>query len=158
MDTTDIIKLFYRCVYSHVMFKATTSLLLVKFPKINFGKEFSNDKNNWLPPPAPLSLFMIYYYINTQSCYTLTIPPFSFITQSCYPSLLLLCTSNIVFSSSLYVLISTIVFSQHCLNTPSTPDKPMPSTRSRVSRKGTVSGVGSVFPCSNATPARWNGK
>lgn len=40
----------------------------------------------------------------------------------------------------------------HLLNTPSTPVTPMPSTMSLDSLKGTVSGVGSVFPCSNATP------
>ena len=37
-------------------------------------------------------------------------------------------------------------------NTPSIPIIPIPSTRSRVNRKGIVSGVGSSLPCSNATP------
>ena len=44
------------------------------------------------------------------------------------------------------------VFSQHRLYTPSTPVSPMPSTRSRVKRKGTVSGMGMNFPRSKATP------
>lgn len=35
---------------------------------------------------------------------------------------------------------------------PSTPAMPIPSTMSRVSRNGTVSGVGKMRPCSNATP------
>lgn len=46
----------------------------------------------------------------------------------------------------------------HLLKTPSTPVMPMPSTMSLVSLKGTVSGVGRVFPCSNATPEGKNGK
>ena len=37
-------------------------------------------------------------------------------------------------------------------NTPSTPVTPMPSTMSRVKRKGTVSGVGRMWPCSKAIP------
>ena len=65
------------------------------------------------------------------------------------------CTSTTVLSSSWYVLIKAIVFSQHCLNTPSIPVRPIPSTRSLVSRKGTVSGVGSVLPCPKATPGKW---
>lgn len=40
----------------------------------------------------------------------------------------------------------------HLLKTPSTPVMPIPSTMSLDSLKGTVSGVGSVFPCSKATP------
>lgn len=44
----------------------------------------------------------------------------------------------------------------HLLKTPSTPAMPMPSTMSLDSLKGTVSGVGSVFPCSNATPESEN--
>lgn len=42
----------------------------------------------------------------------------------------------------------------HLLKTPSTPVMPMASTMSLDSLKGTVSGVGRVFPCSNATPER----
>ena len=37
-------------------------------------------------------------------------------------------------------------------NTPSIPIIPIPSTRSRVNRKGIVSGVGKSLPCSKATP------
>lgn len=40
----------------------------------------------------------------------------------------------------------------HLLKTPSTPVMPIPSTMSRDSLKGTVSGVGRIFPCSKATP------
>ena len=61
-------------------------------------------------------------------------------------------TSTIVMSDSCDVLMTCIVFSQHRLNTPSTPVSPMPSTKSRVKRNGTVSGVGRNLPCSNATP------
>lgn len=46
----------------------------------------------------------------------------------------------------------------HLLKTPSTPVMPMPSTMSLDSLKGTVSGVGRVFPCSKATPERRNMK
>ena len=59
-----------------------------------------------------------------------------------------------VLSSSCEALMTTMVSSQHLRNTPSTPAIPIPSTRSRVRRKGTVSGVGRVLPCSNATPAK----
>ena len=61
-------------------------------------------------------------------------------------------TSTIVMRASFENLITSMVFSQHRLNTPSTPVSPIPSTRSRDSRNGTVSGVGSNLPCSNATP------
>lgn len=37
---------------------------------------------------------------------------------------------------------------------PSTPDTPIPSIISRVSLKGTVSGVGKQRPCSNAIPMK----
>lgn len=40
----------------------------------------------------------------------------------------------------------------HLLNTPSTPETPIPSTMSRVSLNGIVSGVTNVRPCSNAIP------
>jgi hypothetical protein len=43
-----------------------------------------------------------------------------------------------------------MVFSQQRRIVPSTPVMPMPSTMSRVKRKGTISGVDSVLPCSNA--------
>ena len=55
-------------------------------------------------------------------------------------------------NSSWCALIKDNVFSQHLLNTPSTPAIPIPSTISFVKRKGTVSGVGRVLPCSKATP------
>ena len=42
--------------------------------------------------------------------------------------------------------------SPHLLKTPSTPVMPIPSTMSLESLKGTVSGVGRIFPCSKATP------
>ena len=61
-------------------------------------------------------------------------------------------TSTIVMRDSCDVLMTCIVFSQHRLYTPSTPVSPIPSTKSRVRRNGTVSGVGRNFPCSNATP------
>ena len=64
-------------------------------------------------------------------------------------------TSTIVFNSSCDDLITIIVFSQHRLNTPSTPVPPIPSTRSRVNRNGINSGVGRVLPCSNATPINY---
>ena len=57
------------------------------------------------------------------------------------------------------VEIDSLEFRMTCMvlahaqrNTPSIPIIPMPSTRSRVSRKGIVSGVGRSLPCSKATP------
>mmetsp|Transcript_32009 Transcript_32009/g.47591 ORF Transcript_32009/g.47591 Transcript_32009/m.47591 type:complete len:235 (+) Transcript_32009:155-859(+) len=48
---------------------------------------------------------------------------------------------------------STLVVSSAArLNGPSVPQLPMPSTTFLVSRKGTVSAVGSFFPCSNTIP------
>lgn len=61
-------------------------------------------------------------------------------------------TSTTVIRDSCDVLMTSMVFSQQRLHTPSTPVNPIPSTMSRVKRKGTVSGVGRNFPCSNATP------
>jgi hypothetical protein len=46
-------------------------------------------------------------------------------------------TSMIVSNASLLVLITDRVFSQHLLNTPSTPVTPMPSIMSLVRRNGT---------------------
>lgn len=45
-----------------------------------------------------------------------------------------------------------MVFSQERRNTPSTPVHPNADTRSRVSRKGMVSGVGKHLPWSKAIP------
>ena len=49
-------------------------------------------------------------------------------------------------------LININVSSQQRRNTPSIPIIPIPSTISRVRRKGTFSGVGRSLPCSKATP------
>jgi hypothetical protein len=46
-------------------------------------------------------------------------------------------TSIIVSNASLFALMTESVFSQHLLNTPSTPVMPMPSIMSLVSRNGT---------------------
>ena len=61
-------------------------------------------------------------------------------------------TSTMVINASLESFSTSRVFSQDLLNTPSIANTPMPSTTSRVKRNGMVSGVGSNFPCSNATP------
>jgi hypothetical protein len=42
----------------------------------------------------------------------------------------------------------------YLLNIPSIPDTPMPSSISLVSLKGTVSGVGRIWPCSKAIPIK----
>lgn len=61
-------------------------------------------------------------------------------------------TCTIVTKASCDVLINSKDFSQHLLKVPSIPHIPIPSTKSRVKRNGTVSGVGNIFPCSKATP------
>ena len=90
-------------------------------------------------------------------------PPFSFIVVSGFPSglclanpftgdIVHLCSGSltialrIVIKESLFARRTFNVSSQHLLKTPSVPVIPMPSTISRVRRKGTRSGVGRVFP------------
>ena len=48
--------------------------------------------------------------------------------------------------------MTSIVSSQQRWNTPTTPVRPIPLTRSRVNLNGMTSGVGKVRPCSKATP------
>ena len=48
--------------------------------------------------------------------------------------------------------MTSIVSSQQRWNTPTTPVRPIPLTRSRVNLKGMTSGVGKARPCSKATP------
>lgn len=47
-----------------------------------------------------------------------------------------------------------MVSSQQRRIVPSTPETPMPTSMSLVSLNGTVSGVGSTFPCSKAIPVK----
>jgi hypothetical protein len=61
-------------------------------------------------------------------------------------------------TSSLRILYITGEYNHlgmyYLLNTPSIPDTPMPSSTSLVSLKGTVSGVGRIWPCSKAIPIK----
>ena len=56
--------------------------------------------------------------------------------------------------SSMSRVCSSAISFTYFLKRPSTPVTPIPSTISRVNRKGTVSGVGRHRPCSNATPSK----
>ena len=61
-------------------------------------------------------------------------------------------TNYKIYCMYVYKISTFSVVSAHFLKVPSTPQGPKPSMISRVSLKGIVSGVGKIFPCSNAMP------
>lgn len=64
-------------------------------------------------------------------------------------------TSRIVVKTDLYRRRMCMVASQDLAKTPFVPQIPIGATKSRVKRKGTVSGVVWILPCSKAIPEKW---